>query len=112
MKVADKDEVIHNMLEEEYRRCREVLQALRTKAGSLPRGALNVRRKQIKGNEYVYHYFVRRDGKKVVNRHIAEKDLPELQKQIEEREKYRKEILAYKKRMVYLEKLLNKPNHG
>ena len=50
------------------------------------------------------------DGMKVVNRHIAEKDLPELQKQIEEREKYRKEILAYKKRMVYLEKLLKKPN--
>jgi len=106
MKVADKDEVIHSMLAEEYRRCREVLQALRTKAENLPKGALNVRRKQIKGNEYVYHYLVRREGKKVVNRHIAAKDLPELQKQIEERDKYRKEILIYKKRMVYLERLL------
>ena len=106
MKVADKDEVIHSMLEEEYRRCREVLQALRTKTENLPKGALNVRRKQIKGNEYVYHYLVRREGKKVVNRHIAAKDLPALQKQIEERDKYRKEILIYKKRMVYLERLL------
>jgi len=94
MKVADKDEIIHSMLAEEYRRCREVLQALRTKAENLPKGALNVRRKQIKGNEYVYHYLVRREGRKVVNQHVAEKDLPELQKQIEERDKYRKEILT------------------
>ena len=106
MKVADKDEVIHSMLAEEYRRCREVLQVLRTKAENLPKGALNVRRKQIRGNEYVYHYLVRREGKKVVNQHVAEKDLPELQKQIEERDKYRKEILIYKKRMIYLERLL------
>jgi len=106
MKVADKDEIIHSMLAEEYRRCREVLQALRTKAENLPKGALNVRRKQIKGNEYVYHYLVRREGRKVVNQHVAEKDLPELQKQIEERDKYRKEILIYNKRMVYLERLL------
>ena len=106
MKVAKRDPVIHGMLEEEYRRSREVLQALRTKAENLPKGALNVRRKQIKGNEYVYHYLVRREGRKVVNQHVSEKDLPELQKQIAERDKYRKEILIYKKRMVYLERLL------
>jgi len=106
MKVADKDEVIHNMLEEEYRRCREVLQALRTKTENLPKGALNVRRKQIKGNEYVYHYLVRREGRKVVNQHVAERDVAELQKQLAEREKYRKEIQIYKKRLVYLERLL------
>ena len=106
MKVADKDEVIHGMLEEEYRRCREVLQALLAKAENLPKGALNVRRKQIKGNEYVYHYLVRREGKKVVNRHVAERDVAELQKQLAEREKYRKEIQVYKKRLIYLERLL------
>ena len=106
MKVADKDEVIHSMLEEEYRRSREVLQALRTKAENLPKGALNVRRKQIKGNEYVYHYLVRREGKKVVNQHVAERDVAELQKQLAERKKYRKEIQIYKKRLVYLERLL------
>jgi len=110
MKVAEKDIVVHGMLEDEYRRCREVIKALHAKAKDYPKGALNIRRKQIKGKEYVYHYLVRRDGKKVVNRHIAEKNLPELQKQIEEREKYRKEILVCKKRMVYLEKLLKKPN--
>lgn len=110
MKVAEKDNIIHGMLEEEYRRSQEVVMALQAKAEECPKGALNVRRKQIKGKEYVYHYLVRRDGKKVVNQHIAAKDLPALQKQIEERAKYRKEILAYKKRIVYLEKLLKKPN--
>ena len=106
MNVAKRDEVIHGILEEEYRRSREVLQALLAKAETLPRGALNVRRKQIKGNEYVYHYLVRREGKKVVNQHIAAKDLPALQKQIAEREKYRKEIKVYNQRIAYLERLL------
>lgn len=110
MKVAEKDNVIHGMLEDEYRRSQEVVKALHAKAENCPKGALNVRKKKIKGKEYLYHYLVRRDGQKVINRHIAKKDLPELQKQIEEREKCRKEILACKKRMVYLEKLLKKPN--
>lgn len=110
MKVAEKDSVVHGMLEDEYGRCREIIKALQAKAKNYPKGALNVRRKQSKGKEYIYHYLVRRDGQKVVNRHIAAEDLPELQRQIEERDKYRKEILAYKKRMVYLEKLLKKPN--
>ena len=112
MKVAEKDNVVHGMLEDEYERCREVMKALQAKAKSYPKGALNVRSKRIKGQEYVYHYLVWRDGKKVINRHIAPKNLPELQKQIDERDKYRKEILAYKKRMVYLEKLLRKPSRG
>jgi len=106
MKVAKKNPVIHGMLEEEQRRSREVLQALLAKADNLPKGALNVRRKQIKGNEYVYHYLVRREGKKVVNQHVAERDVAALQKQLAEREKYRKEIQIYKKRLVYLERLL------
>ena len=112
MKVVEKDIVVHGMLEDEYGRCREVIEALLAKAENYPKGALNVRRKQNQGKEYVYHYLVRRDGKKVINRHIASGNLPELQKQIDERDKYRKEILAYKKRMVYLEKLLRKPSRG
>jgi len=112
MRVAEKDSVVHGMLEDEYGRCREVIEALLAKEENYPKGALNVRRKQNKGKEYVYHYLVRRDGKKVINRHISERELPELQKQIEEREKCRMEIREYRKRMVYLQKLLNKPNPG
>ena len=106
MKVVEKDNVVHGMLEAEYRRSQEVVKVLNAKLENYPRGALNVRRKKIKGKEYVYHYLVRRDGKKIVNLHVAEQNVPKLIKQIEEREKYRKEILAYKKRMVYLAKLL------
>jgi hypothetical protein len=106
MKVAERDRVIHGMLEEEYRRSREVLLALLAKAEKLPKGALNVRRKQVQGNEYVYHYLVRREGKRVINQHVSEKDLPELKKLIVERDRYRKEIEIYKKRMAYLERLL------
>ncbi|PKN69922.1 MAG: hypothetical protein CVU43_24495 [Chloroflexi bacterium HGW-Chloroflexi-5] len=112
MKVAEKDTVVHGMLEDEFVRCREVIEILLAKVENYPRGALNVRRKRNKGKEYIYYYLVRRDGKKVINRHISEKELPEIQKLIEEREKCRKEIRAYKKRMTYLEKLLNKKNPG
>jgi hypothetical protein len=106
MKVVEKDNVVHGMLEDEYKRSQEIVNVLNAKVKNYPKGSLNVRRKKIKDKEYVYHYLVWRDGKKIVNLHVAEKDLPRLKKQIEEREKYRKEILAYKKRMVYLAKLL------
>lgn len=108
MKVAEKDVVILGILEEEYGRCREVIGALQAKAKSCPRGALNVRKKQIKDKEYSYHYLVWREGKKIVNRHISERDLPGLQKQLEEREKLRKEIQLFKKRLNYLEILFKK----
>ena len=112
MKVAEKDTVVQGMLEDEFTRCREVMEALLAKVEKYPKGALNVRRKRNKEKEYAYHYLVWREGEKVFNRHISEKELPELQKLIEEREKCRKEIRAYKQRMTYLQKLLKKPNTG
>jgi hypothetical protein len=106
MKVAKRDPVIHGMLEEEQQRSREVLRALIAKMEKLPKGALNVRRKQVQGKEYRYHYLVRREGPKVVNRHVAERDVAALQQQIAEREKCRAEMRVYKQRLVYLERLL------
>jgi len=106
MKVAKADPVIHGLLSEEQRRSREVLKALQAKADRLPKGALNVRRKQVQGKEYRYHYLVRREGKRIVNRHVPERDLPALRAQIAEREKCRAEIRIYKQRLVYLERLL------
>ena len=106
MKVAKQDPVIHGMLQEEQRRSQEVLQALQAKADKLPKGALNVRRKQGIGKEYLYHYLVRREGKKVINQHVAERDLPALRAQIAEREQCRADIRVYKQRLVYLERLL------
>lgn len=106
MKVAKADPVIHGLLSEEQRRSGEILQALQAKADTLPKGALNVRRKQGLGKEYLYHYLVRREGKRVVNQHVAERDLPALRAQIAEREKCRAEIRIYKQRLAYLERLL------
>ena len=106
MKVAKRDPVIHGMLEEEQQRSREVLRALIAKMEKLPKGALNVRRKQVQGKEYLYHYIVRREGQKVVNQHVAERNVVALQQQIAEREKCRAEIRVYKQRLVYLERLL------
>lgn len=108
MKVAEKDNVVHGMLEDEYRRSQDIVKALDSKLKNYPKGALNVRRKKVKNKKYIYHYLVRRDGEKVINLHVSEQNLPKLKKQIDEREKCRKEILAYKKRMAYLAKLLNK----
>ena len=106
MKVAKIDPVIHGLLLEEQRRSREILQALKAKADKLPKGALNVRRKPGLGKEYLYHYLVRREGKRVVNQHVSERDLQALRAQIIEREKCRAEIKIYKQRLAYLERLL------
>ena len=106
MKVAKADPVIHGLLSEEQQRSQEILQALQAKADMLPKGALNARRKQVQGKEYLYHYLVRREGKKVVNQHIAERDLPALREQIAERKKCQAEIRIYRQRLAYLERLL------
>jgi hypothetical protein len=97
MKVAEKDRVVHGMLEEEYRRCKDALQSLQDKIERYPKGTLNVRKKQHKGKEYSYHYLVSREGGKVVNRHVARESIPPLQDQLK----------SYKKRIAYLEGLLN-----
>ena len=109
MKVAEKDSAVHGMLEDEYQRCLDVLAALQKKAETYPKGSLNIRRKQYNGKEYVYHYLVLRDGPKVINRHVSDAELPELRVQLEQRDKCKKEMKAYKKRIAYLEKLLHIP---
>ncbi len=112
MKVAEKDNAVRGLLEEEYRRSREVLKALLEKADLYPKGSLNVRKKRYKGKEYAYHYLVARDQGRVVNRHIPKAELPDLQRRLEQRDKCRKEIQAYRKRIAYLEKLLRLPRRG
>ena len=109
MKVVEKDRAVQGLLEEEYRRCREVLAALSAQAAQYPKGSLNLRKKRYKGKEYAYHYLVAREEGRVVNRHVPKADLPELERQLGLRDKCRKEMRAYKKRIAYLEKLLHLP---
>lgn len=112
MKVVEKDVAVHGLLEDEYRRCQEVLAALSDQAAQYPKGSLNIRRKRYKGKEYAYHYLVAREGRRVVNRHVPEAELPELKRQLALRDKSRKEMQAYQKRIAYLEKLLHLPRKG
>ncbi len=109
MNVADKDTVVHGMLDEEYRRCKEVLKALQQKVARFPKGALNLRKKGYKDKQYVYHYLVHREAGRVINRHVSNNELPVLTEQLEQRDKCITEIRAYQKRIAYLEKLLQIP---
>jgi hypothetical protein len=109
MKVAEKEEAVHGLLQEEYRRCRDVLASLSKEADRYPKGSLNVRKKKYKDKEYEYHYLVARERGRVVNRHIPKGDLEALKRQLDQRDKCRKEMLAYKKRLAYLEKILQLP---
>ena len=109
MKVAEKNNAVRGLLEEEYRRSCDVVAALSKKASRYPKGSLNVRKKAYKGKEYAYHYLLAREQGRVVNRHIPKAELPDLQRQFEQGDKCRKEIQAYRKRIAYLEKLLQLP---
>ena len=112
MKVAERDPAVDGILEEEYRRCLEALSSLQAKASGLPKGALNVRRKFCQGKEYRYHYLVLRQDGRVVNRHVPEKEVMELKKRLEQRDKIRQEMGVYRKRITYLKKLLGIPAGG
>ena len=112
MAVVEKDEVIQGLLQEELHRCVAASSALEKKLLGFPKGALNVRKKLHQTKQYTYHYLVHREGGRVVNRHIPSVELPPLRKQLEERDRYRKEIRAYKRRVAYLEKLLGSQRRG
>lgn len=112
MKVAEKDGVVHGMLDDELQRCIAVLASLRQKLEQYPKGSLNVRKKKYKDREYHYYYLVSRQGDRVINRHIPEDELPDLRKLLDLRDKCNKEIKAYKKRIAYIEKLIMKGPHG
>lgn len=111
MKVVEKDSAVLGLLEEEYQRCQSVLAALVSKVSQFPKGSLHARKKEIKGKEYVYHYLVAREQGRVINKHIPEAELSVFLNQIEKRKKYQLEMQVYKKRISYLEKLLNIPRN-
>ena len=106
MKVVEKDAAVHGLLEDELKRCREVLASLKVKLDQYPKGALNIRRKRYKDKEYKYYYLVVRKNNQVINRHIPTKEAHELKKRLTERNRIREEILVYRKRIAYLDKLI------
>lgn len=106
MTVAESDPVIQGFLQEELHRCLNVLEALQKKLAQFPKGALNAREKLVAGRTYSYHYLVYREGGRVVNRHVPKTELTALSARLKERDKCRKEIATYLRRIAYLERLL------
>jgi hypothetical protein len=107
MKVVEKDKVVSGMLRDELQRCQEMLDGLEKAVSELPKGVINKRKKRYKDKVYSYHYLKYREGKKVFNRHIARKELRDISKRLELRKKYEKEIKSYKKKIAYLNKIIN-----
>ena len=100
------DDSIKGMLRDEYDRCLNLVEQLQRTINSYPRGHLIVKKIKSKGRVYEYHHLQWREGKKIVSRHISEKEILEVQKKIEQREAYQSNYLKFKKRLEYLAPLL------
>lgn len=105
--MVEKDKVISGMLQDELQRCQEMLDGLEKAASELPKGVINERKKRYKDKVYSYYYLKYREGEKVFNRHIAKKELQDILKKLELRKKYEKEMQSYRKKIVYLDKIMN-----
>lgn len=100
------DEGIKGMLRDEYNRCLELMDQVQVAISSYPRGRLVVKKVKASGRVYEYHHLQWREGDKVLSRHVPEKEIPEIQKKIEQREAYRSNCLKLEKRLEYLAPLL------
>jgi len=115
MKVVEKDRVVGGMLEDELKRCQEMLNGLRKAISRLPKGAINERNKRYKSKIYSYYCLKYRDGEKVISKHIPGGEIQEVKEKLSMRKKYEKEIQSYEKRIAYLNKILragDRKRHG
>ncbi|MHC4604066.1 MAG: hypothetical protein ACYS6W_12130 [Planctomycetota bacterium] len=115
MKVVEKDKVISGMLRDELKRCQEMLDNLEKSISELPKGAINKRKKRYKNKIYSYYYLKYRDGVKVINKHIPNREVQEILEKLAMRKKYEKEMQSYEKKIAYLNKILHagkRKGHG
>lgn len=106
MKVVENDKVIGGMLQDELKRCQEMLDSLEKSVSELPKGVLGERKKRYKSKVYSYYYLKYRDGNKVINKHIPNESVPEIRNLLVQRKKIEREMEGYKKRIDYLAKIL------
>ena len=106
MKVVEKDTVISGMLRDELKRCQEMLDSLAKSVSKLPKGVMNERKKRYKDRVYSYYYLKYREGGKVINKHVPNKEVQEISKKLAIRKKYEKEIQSYKNKIAYLNKIV------
>lgn len=102
----EKDRVVGGMLQDELKRCQEMLEGLRKAIPGLPKGAISERNKRYKNKIYSYYYLKYRDGEKVISKHIPDSEIQEVKKKLSMRKKYEREIQSYEKRIAYLNKIL------
>ena len=107
MKVVENNNLVHQMLREELKRCINMSASLVKMLSGLPKGSLHVRYKRYKGKKYKYHYLKYREGGKSISKHISDRDLDKLSKQLDARKNYMKELVPYKERIKYLKKILS-----
>ncbi len=102
------DNMIRTILMDEYAHCREMLEVLQKSIADCPKGKLSVREKVNKKSLKIYHYHSLkfREKNKVINQHISESKLTEMQNLLERRLKLIEETKSYKNRIRYIEKIL------
>lgn len=100
------DHGIIGMLRSELMRCVRVIENIKITMAGYPKGNIVVKKIRAHGKIYEYYHLQWRDGQKVRSQHIKKRDLPDLQKKIAERERYRKNLPALQKRVRFLEKLI------
>ncbi len=100
------DDGIKGMLRDEYNRCLELLDQVLKAINNYPRGKLVVKKVKARGHVYEYHHLQWREGARVLSRHVPKKEIPEIQKMIEQREAYRSNYLKLEKRLAYLAPLI------
>ena len=108
MKVVEKDRVISGMLQDELKRCQEMINSLERYVSDLPKGSINERKKQYKEKVYSYYYLKYRDGERVISKHISNKEVQDIRNKLKLRGKYEKEIQSYKKKIAYLNKIMGR----
>jgi hypothetical protein len=112
MNVAETDVVVAGILDDELSRCKEALGALNKALSGLSKGSLQMRIKRHGESEYRYHYLVFRDGHRVVNQHVPEDSVKELQDKLALRRKYVLEAKVYTRRISYLQRILGRKVKG
>ncbi|MBJ6800426.1 hypothetical protein [Geomonas propionica] len=100
------DEGIKGMLRDEFNRCHELIEQIKQVLSAYPKGCLVVKRIKVRGRVYEYLHLQWREGDKVVSRHVNVKEVPDLKKQLEQREAYRNNCVVLEKRLKYLAPLI------
>jgi hypothetical protein len=89
---GEKDKVISGMLQDERKRCEEMLDGLEKSISGLPKGAINQRKKRYKSKGYSYYCLKYRDDEKVISKHMHNREVQEILEKLAMKKKYEKEI--------------------